>query len=173
MEIIFATPSRLAAAGGIPTIFSYRAVLQRHDMSIYCHSPCHSARMMAILASGGMVIPMNWKRGSAFENKDAQVSGSRSLALLKAFIEMSISLQICQHTTTTARRYQSNRVVDVRSKETTDLRDRSAEMPSCPGLRNADVVDDYLRTLFQGWNQTLKYLTQYLSDQSWRIQRNR
>ena len=56
------------------------------------HSPCHSARMIAILASGGKVIPLSWKCGSAFENKVAQVSGSRSLALLKAFIEMSISL---------------------------------------------------------------------------------
>ena len=56
--------------------------------------------MIDILASGGLVIPMNWKRGSAFENNDSQVSGSRSLALLKAFIEISISLQFCQQART-------------------------------------------------------------------------
>lgn len=55
----------------------------------------HSATMIAILASGGILIPDKWNRGSARENNAAQVSGSRSRALLNAFIEISMSLNAC------------------------------------------------------------------------------
>ena len=42
---------------------------------------------------------MKPERGSAFEEREARVLGSRSLGLLNAFIEMPVSLKLCQLST--------------------------------------------------------------------------
>ena len=93
--------------------YIYCYLLAIHTSEEYNY-PFHCAVIIAIRASLGSVMPWNSNLLSAILNSHSHNSASRSRALLKAFIDISINLIFCQGRVTSRRELRLVLVLEYR-----------------------------------------------------------